>query len=285
MNENKLFSELNLIEIDSTIINNKTTYNKRYACFCHWFDTLGLWAFIIMFIINQKTIYIIFAYIFYIHYLILELCSPMLKDLCSVSNQTINEIIEKFIKGKPNLYLKCECFHYEKRQNGRSSYTIDEVITYSETINYSYISYRDISGLLILNIDVSDIKKKYYIKLEIIKKVYLSDNNSISHYYALKKNIIEKNKHRDTYIRTYNYIDIEGLPYFYIIKLKDDDPWLIGNGFWYLIFTLLTLVEFYKIYVNSLFLYQSFTIKKLISISYDVNMDQRFNSFSPYKAY
>ena len=63
--------------------------------------------------------------------------------------------------------------------------------------------------------------------------------------------------------------------------MKDEEPFFNANGFWYFIFTLLTLVEFYKIYLDSLILHQSFTIKKLISISYDVNTDQRFYSFNP----
>ena len=37
----------------------------------------------------------------------------------------------------------------------------------------------------------------------------------------------------------------------------------------------------YKIYINFLTFHQTFTIKKVISTSYDVNTDQRFNSFNP----
>ena len=234
-----------------------------------------------MVIIYHNIYLIILASFFYFLYIVSEFCSPILKALCSISNQKINEILEKLIKGKPNLYLKCKCYHYEERSSGKDSTRTVEVITHSETINFNHISYRDISGQLILNIDVSDLTKKYYIALEIIKKAYLSDNNSISHYYSLKNNIIENNQDRDAYFIYYNDIDIEGLPNFYLIKLKDEEPFFIANGFWYFIFTLLTLVEFYKIYVNSLILHQSFIIKKLLSISYDVNTDQRFNSFNP----
>ena len=282
MNENQLFSELNLHEIDSGIISNETNCKKGCECefICGWFFSLLLWILIIMAIIYQNTPYIIFASIFYFQYFYSELCSPTLKALNSISNQKINTILERLIKGKPNLYLKCECYHNVQKNAGQTTRT-EEVITHSETINFNHISYRDISGQLILNIDVSDLTKKYYIALEIIKKAYLSDNNSISHYYSLKNNIIENNQDRDAYFIYYNDIDIEGLPNFYLIKLKDEEPFFIANGFWYFIFTLLTLVEFYKIYVNSLILHQSFIIKKLLSISYDVNTDQRFNSFNP----
>ena len=111
MNENQLFSELHLKQIDN-IINKNITCCKRCGCFWGWCCTLGLWTFTILVIINQKTVFIIFACIFYFNYLIIELFSPTLKNLCSLSNQTINEVIENFIKGKPNLYLKCESYHY-----------------------------------------------------------------------------------------------------------------------------------------------------------------------------
>ena len=281
MNENQLFSELNLKEIEATT-NKNITCCKRCLCFLRWFYTLGLWTFTILVILFQETIFIIVACIFYFHYLIAELFSPTLKSLCNISNQTINEIIEKFIKGKPNFYLKCECYHYEERPNGRDSTRTVEVITHSESMKYNYSSYRDISGLLILNTDESNIKGKYYIELEINKKVYLPDVNSISHYNSLTRNIIENNIHRDTYFRLLNIIDIEGLPNSFLIKMKEnEEPWFIGSGFWFIIFTLLSFAELYKIYVNFLIFHQTFTIKKVISISYDVNMDQRFNSFNP----
>ena len=117
MNENQLFSELHLKGIDN-IISKNITCCKRCESFLGWFCTLGLWTFTILVIINQETIFIIIACIFYFIYLVIELISPTLRTLCSISNQTINEIIENFIKGKPTFYLKCECYHYEQNSNG-----------------------------------------------------------------------------------------------------------------------------------------------------------------------
>ena len=113
MNENQLFSELNLQEIDSGIINNETNCTKGCECFCVWFYSLLLWILIIMVIIDQNIFHIILAIIFYFIYFVLELSSSELKALSSISNQKINEILEKLIKGKPNLYLRCECYHNE----------------------------------------------------------------------------------------------------------------------------------------------------------------------------
>ena len=274
MNGNQLFSELNLEEIETKTINEKTNCDKGCKNCCNWLGFLGFWIFIIIYMKFQSTIYIVLACIFYFLYLVTELSSP----IC-ISNQKINEIIEKLIKGKPRVYLQCECYHFVKsNERDSSSSEFVKVVTHSETINYNHISYRDISGLLILNTNESDIKKKNYIKLEIIKKVYLSDNDSISHFYSLKNNIIENNRHRDSEFICYNYFDIEGLPNSYLIKLKDDNSCV---GFWYFILTLFTFGEIYKIYIECLTLHQIFTIRKLISISYDVNMDRRFNRFNP----
>lgn len=283
MNQAQLLSELKLKELD-TRINSNYVNSYRCICFCnfvcYWFINLLLWTSIITAIIFQQIFLYILAGLFYLKYLFRELFSPNLKILCSISNQTINEIIGKFIKGKPVILLKCHCFHYEERAAGRGSTRTVEVISHSETLNYNYNFCRDISGLLILNTDESNIKLKYYIGLKIIKKVYMSDENSISHYASLK-NIIENNRDRDKYFRAFNVIDIEGLPDYFLIKLKDDHPWFIGNGFWYIFFTLITLVEFYKIYVKLLIFDQTIIIKKVISISDDVNTDARFDTFKP----
>ena len=281
MIENQLFSELNLKGINIPI-KKDIDCCKVCECCLGWFFTLGSWTFIILVIITQKLPFIIYAFIFYFIYIILELCSPRLKSLCNISNKAINEIIENFIKGKPNFYLKCECYHYEPTSSGNKYSSSYEVVSHSETINYNYISYRDISGVLFLNTDKSNIKGKYYIELEIIRKIYLPDEISISHYDSLKNNIIEKNRHRDTYYRVLNCLDIERLPNSYLIKLrKDEEPCCVSGGFWYVIFSIFTFAELYKIYVNHLILYQTFTIKKVVSISYDVNTDPRFNGFNP----
>ena len=122
-------------------------------------------------------------------------------------------------------------------------------------------------------------KHKSFIYLKIIKKAYLPDENSISHYESLK-NTLEENRNRDKYFRLYENIDIEGQPNEFFIKRKEKDPWF-ANGLWHVIFTILTFAEPYKLYIKKITYCQTFIIKKVISIENDVNLDQRFDSFKP----
>ena len=39
----------------------------------------------------------------------------------------------------------------------------------------------------------------------------------------------------------------------------------------FMIFTLLTVCEFYKLYINTFFVYQQFKIRKIVSTRYDLN--------------
>ena len=211
--------------------------------------------------------------------MLIEFCNPLTKILCSISNQTLNEIGEKFIKGKPNISLNCECFHYEERSSGRNSTRTVKVVTHRQSLNFNYRYYRDISGRLIFNPDEKIMNHKYYIYLKIINKAYLSDENSISHYESLK-NTLEANRNRDTYFSFYENVDIEGQPNEYFIKRKDKDSWFV-NSFWYIIFTMLTFAEPYKLYIKIITYCHVFEIKKVISIENNVNLDQRFDSFKP----
>ena len=63
---------------------------------------------------------------------------------------------------------------------------------------------------------------------------------------------------------------INGLIHHNLIKIGQNDPCIVSFG-WFSIFTLLTIVEFYKIYINSFFVYQSYKIRKIISTRYNLN--------------
>ena len=280
MNYEQSFSQLNLKEIYTNRGNNNNCICCRYcSIFLFWFFSIGTWAFTIWVIINQNYINIILAGIFYINYLLKELCNPIIKIFSSISNQTLNEIVEKFLKGKPNFSLNCESFHYEERPAGEDSTRTVEVVTHRQSLDYNYRYYRDISGLLIFNPDEKIMKHKSFIYLKIIKKAYLPDENSISYYESLK-NTLEENRNRDKYFRLYENIDIEGQPNEFFIKRKEKDPWF-ANGLWHVIFTILTFAEPYKLYIKKITYCQTFIIKKVISIENDVNLDQRFDSFKP----
>ena len=55
-----------------------------------------------------------------------------------------------------------------------------------------------------------------------------------------------------------------------LVKLVNEEPCLI-NYFWFFIFTLLTIAEFFRIYLDSMSVYQKFKVRKLVSTRYDLN--------------
>lgn len=76
---------------------------------------------------------------------------------------------------------------------------------------------------------------------------------------------------------------IPGLIHHNLVKIGQNDPCIVSFG-WFTIFTLLTLVEFYKIYINSLFVYQKYKIRKIISTRYDLNQpvyEDKYSQLAP----
>ena len=49
-----------------------------------------------------------------------------------------------------------------------------------------------------------------------------------------------------------------------LVHVTAFEPWMFGAG-WYMIFTLLLCVEFYKIYIDHYCSVQKFSVKKLVS--------------------
>ena len=74
-----------------------------------------------------------------------------------------------------------------------------------------------------------------------------------------------------------------GLIHHNLVKIGQSDSCLVNFG-WFTIFTLLTLVEFYKMYINSLFVFQGYKIRKIISTRYDLNQpvyEEKFSQLVP----
>ena len=74
-----------------------------------------------------------------------------------------------------------------------------------------------------------------------------------------------------------------GLKHHYLLKIMDKEPYII-NIYWFIIFTLFTLGQIYKIYFSIFCIHKKFTIRKLISTRYDlVNPEygQNYESMNP----
>ena len=262
--------------------------NSCFNCL-YWFLSLVIWVslFSSLYFLNttdyknpdhEKISYITLGS-FYFIYIILEFCSTTAQYLRN--KKTGEEMYDKMgslFKAHPSVTFHCQCYHYEivhyttKDKDGKIHHETrrEKRITYSESYSMPYYSSRDVSGLFYLNCDEANSKKKCYIQLSLKEEINFADEISYMDYEFYKDQFWRKNRFRDVYMDFNETRTINGLIHHNLIKIGQNDPCIVSFG-WFSIFTLLTIVEFYKIYINSFFVYQSYKIRKIISTRYNLN--------------
>ena len=259
-----------------------------FPFFC-WLFQIGIWIATIGKIllyfyqshINKEYViflenYANFAFYFYIIYIILELCSPTSRYLCQKKSEGgIYSKMGELFRTKPIISFSGSSYHYvtgykTRRRNGKSyrHSTRHRIITHSEEYEFPYYSERDVSGLFYLNCD-KGFEKKSYVKLELFEEINFADPISYMDYEYEKDQFWQRNRFRDAYFRFRETRHIPGLESRNLVRLGYNEPCII-NCFFFSLSIILTLCEFYKLYFNSLCIYQKFTIRKLISTRYDL---------------
>ena len=272
--------------------NNKKTSCDNYLSFFCWVFSITIWCLIIFIIIvNSKSekdyekikgaIYAIICC--YILYLIVEFFSSTSKFLCKQKNNKgvkyqMGEYFEKY----PTIRFHCKCYHYEKRKiekknkKGHDTKKV-KVVTHTDSYDLEYRSSRDVSGLLNLkyNNDHKDRKGRIsYVKLFLKKEINFADPISVKDYITQKDSFWRKNRFRDTFMDFREERNIPGLIENNPIIINDEEPCSV-NIYWFIFFTILTLAQLYKSYVNCYSCdEQKFTIRKIISTRYDLNSDK-----------
>lgn len=155
------------------------------------------------------------------------------------------------------------CKRYIRKKNGKKEKT------YTGSSEMSYYSSRDVSGLFKLDDDKATILKKKYIKIHLKKEINFADEITYLIYSRKKLIFSEKNYKLGEDIKIDENRYIPKFKEFTMVTIDDEDSCNVNIG-WIILLTFLTLVEFYKIYVESLCIHQEFTIRKLISI-FDLN--------------
>ena len=217
--------------------------------------------------------------LFYVIYIILEFCSPTSKYLChKSSDQGIYFQMGRHFRTPPEIIFHCECYHYETK----ITYTKDSkghrhahkqkvrVTTYTESYSLPYYSERDVSGLFYLNCDKAYAQRKKYIKLELIEEVNFADAISYYDYEHAKAAFWRRNRFRDVHFDFRESRIIPGLVHHNLVKLVNIEPCLV-NYFWFFLATIITMAEFYRLYIDSISVYQKFRVRKLVSTRYDLN--------------
>jgi hypothetical protein len=262
---------------------NKTCH----ACWC-WFSQFLLWFAIIFFIIevinnsnsDNNPIAIFILILSYLNYIISNSLSPMCKYIFNrQKSDTIHNTMRSMYSSPPQLKFYVECFHYETKTststdsngNTKTSSTEEKVVTYRETQHFNFYTWRDISGLFLLDSHkIFRSKMKAYIKLELTLDVDFADDITGLDYQRAKDDLYNRNKFRDSHITIHEHKNVDGFYRYNMIKISDSEPLCI-NRFIFLIFLIIPLMEFYKIYINLFCVGQKYTIKKVISSRYDVN--------------
>jgi hypothetical protein len=197
------------------------------------------------------------------------------------------ETMGTFFRSPPSIIFDCQCYHYEivhystRDSKGNEHYHTrhDKVVTYTESYSMPFYSARDVSGLFYLNCDEAFVKKKLYIKLELQEEINFADEISYLDYEIYKEEFWKRNRFRDVYMDFNETRKVPGLIHHNLIKIGQKEPWFVSFG-WFMITTLLTVCEFYKLYINTLFVYQEFKIRKILSTRYNLNEPANDSKYS-----
>ena len=199
--------------------------------------------------------------------------------------------MNEIIKTRPKFTLYCECFHFESEEYEDTDPEGNRVIktrmvkkeSHIEDYAIPYYCCRDVSGLFVLNTDKAHLAKKTFIALDLKIEINFADALSYSDYISEKNSFKMRNEHSDTYFIMKEKKNIGDIKHHYLFNIRGKTPSCVSR-FWFFLFTLLGLAEFYKLYFNSLCIYQYYTIRKLISSRYDLSNDEnnaKYDRFNP----
>jgi hypothetical protein len=241
---------------------------------CSWLLQILLWAFIILLIVTpiSSQFYgtIILIIIIYIVYGVCALLSRSFKYLCNLEPQSqLADYIKSLYQSPAKLSYYVELYHYKHTAKNRKRET-----SFTTTEPFYYYSWRDISGTF--NLANERGACLYYVKLHLGCEVEFADALSKVDFDNMREVTINKYRHMDRYISVSPKVDVDGLAEFKLIKIRPGSPPLIG-WLWYVLFTALTLVELYKLYVGMFCVTQDFEIKKLISTRSNLIHETKFD--------
>jgi hypothetical protein len=264
-----------------------------------WFVQLCLWTSMILLLVvitvdtDMMKGAIIFLSITYVIYLINSLCSHTCSYLNNrKQNSTIHAYMLSLFKERPRLTFSVTCYHFETRhhttrdKDGHVRHHTERVrvTTWSGSKDFYYLSSRDCSGLFRLDCEaIRDNPGKYFIKLHLKLDVRKSDDGTAQEYMNQRDRFFNSNRWRDQHMDTHETTSLPGLGEYTLVSIGEGNPPCISLS-WFLLFTFLGFVQFYKWYVDSYCIKQEYTIVKEISYYKNLNsyeFNNTFNNFNP----
>lgn len=271
------------------MINNQIGKKQNESCpsKCRrvftWMFQLAVWAGIVLVIISNSnksmkdlitTGWVVFG-VSYFFYVILELCSSTFSYLNNISQSvSIHEYMRGLFHTPITITFHVECYHYVtvvQRTNNSTSVRREKRVTYTGSQNFVYYSWKDISGVFLL--DSTEAVRNdniVFIKLQLEQQYRLFDNFTANDLNIQRNNFFISNRWRDQYMDTNTTSSLNGLKEFNLVRISDKEVTMIGCG-WFFLFTILTMSQFYKYYVDKYCSSQLFTIVKEISTRINLN--------------
>lgn len=265
----------------------------------HWISNILAWASIIFFLVvlvlrltELYTVSIILFSVFLLIYYITQFCSSSCSYLfhrtetASVYNYMENMFYRPMYK-----VMHIQCFHYETRtysdrdSNGNTTIRTESVRvnTHSATERYYYISWRDISGKF--DLDVSGAMTQHerpFVKFHLGLIMQLAEDGTQGDFEHQKYSFIARNNW-DVHYDFSERLELDGYNEHTLVRVSDYNPPCFSS-FWFIFFTLLTMVEFYKFYMDKFCIVQRFDIVKVVSSRQDLNAPQyvqQYITFAP----
>ena len=274
---------------NSPIENNKENISNCFLL--NWIFQILLWIDLLLIIIIDNEFNLapkIVSIFLYIIYLIIEFNSPIKKLLYSLYEKSFYEELKKIISSSPNIKFILETYHFRNyihptillSKNIISPMILTRVITYRNSYDFPFYSFKDVSGVLFLEDDMNKSKEYSFIKLKFKQEINFADEISYNDYISFRNKLITKNKNIDSFLNIKEIREIPNCDNEIFCKIGNVDTWTIGYK-WYIFFVLIGIGELYNLYFNSFCFEKTFTIRKLISTRYNLNegeyIDKYFN--------
>ena len=220
--------------------------------------------------------YVIFIFIIiYALYLYQFLNANSYKFLSNISNsEGIYNILAKNFTQPPEINVDVRCYH-----SGGSTKHRRSVYTFKKKFIFPYYSWKDISGLFLLQQDKT--KKYPFLRLYLKSDINFADSISYSDFTIYKNDLREKYKGYDSYFSMYDDKIILDFKENHLIALDPNNiPCCVSKGL-YIFFSVFFLGQFYKTYFQSKCYAQNFTIRKIVSTRYDLTNNQNYYQMEP----
>lgn len=185
---------------------------------------------------------------------------------------TIYQYMEKLFSTPAHHVFYVKCYHYETKTvqvrdaQGNVNYKTEQekVYTHEASEKFYYTSWRDISGRFVLDTTGAMANtEKAYVQLHLKIDLQYANDGTKNDLERQRRSFYWRNQ-RDVHQDQHEEDELDGFIEFNLVKVTDFNPKYFGLS-WYILSMILTVCEFYKMYVNKFCIEQDFTISKIVS--------------------